>query len=389
MGVRSIMQNSIYFDDVAVRPIHVLGEVGKGMEVADEALLVARLCMGAMSLGGMKRCAQLMLRYASRRAVSTGRLLDSPITQAVFSKLMIKITLVQALVDRLVEVMDQGEYPPEEACMIVKIVGSDSLWEAADDLVELLGGRGYMENNIAPQIMRDCRMLRIGEGANDLMTLSVGRRVYYSEKLHQFLEVQLGRPEMSHRLRAASQQIQDRCLAPTAPFGSRSAALSWAHTLIGQVAIKGVLLAAAQATSSRMPSTLLSRSVEWASLQFESAMDQALRGSPSEAYLVGAAETIELIGGYRDAIGDLEQAPPGVEEAIDPLLRRNPLGGGFPKLSHLPGNVNPEQFLDGPAHSAKSDTATSTLKRNLAEQTLHRELDEELTRRPESSAITM
>ena len=57
MGVRSIMQNSIYFDDVAVRPEHVLGEVGKGMEVADEALLVARLCMGAMSLGGMKRCA--------------------------------------------------------------------------------------------------------------------------------------------------------------------------------------------------------------------------------------------------------------------------------------------------------------------------------------------
>ena len=187
MGVRSIMQNSIYFDDVAVRPVHVLGEVGKGMDVADEALLVARLCMGAMSLGGMKRCAQLMLRYASRRVVSTGRLLDSPITRAVFSKLTIKITLVQALVDRLVEVMDQGEYPPEEACMMAKILGSDSLWEAADDLVEMLGGRGYMENNIAPQIMRDCRMLRIGEGANELMTLSVGRRVYHSEKLHQFL----------------------------------------------------------------------------------------------------------------------------------------------------------------------------------------------------------
>ena len=57
MGVRSIMQNSIFFDDVAVGPAHVLGEVGKGMEVADEALLVARLCIGAMSLGGMKRCA--------------------------------------------------------------------------------------------------------------------------------------------------------------------------------------------------------------------------------------------------------------------------------------------------------------------------------------------
>ena len=393
MGVRSIMQNSIYFDDVAVRPVHVLGEVGKGMEVADEALLVARLCMGAMSLGGMKRCAQLMLRYASRRVVSTGRLLDSPITQAVFSKLTIKIALVQALVDRLVEVMDQGEYPPEEACMMAKILGSDSLWEAADDLVEMLGGRGYMENNIAPQIMRDCRMLRIGEGANELMTLSVGRRVYHSEKLHQFLRVQLGCPEMSHRLMEASQQIQDRCLSPAAPFADRSTALSWAYTLIGQVAIKGVLLAAAQATASRTPSTLLDRAVEWASLQFESALEQALRGNPAEAFLLGAAETTEAINGYIEAIGDLEQAPPGVEEAIDPLLRRNPVGGGFPKMSHLPGNVDPEQLLERPAHTCSEsevETMTAEQKRELAAAAAcAANSKDEAVREPESSAITM
>ena len=330
-------------------PEHVLGEVGKGMDVADEALLVARLCMGAMSLGGMKRCASLMLRYASRRVVSTGRLLDSPITRAAFSKLTIKITLVQALVDRLVEVMDQGEYPPEEACMMAKILGSDSLWEAADDLVEMLGGRGYMENNIAPQIMRDCRMLRIGEGANELMTLSVGRRVYHSEKLHQFLRFQLGCPEMSDRLMEASQKIQHRCLSPAAPFGDRSTALSWAFTLIGQVAIKGVLFAAAQATACRTPSPLLDRAVSWASLQFESALDQALRGNPAESFLLGAEETTQAIDGYNEAIGDLEQGPPGVEEAIDPLLRKNPVGGGFPNLSHLPGNVNPEGLVLSPS----------------------------------------
>ncbi len=389
MGVRSIMQNSLYLDDVAVRRVHVLGEVGKGMEVADEALLVARLCMGAMSLGGMKRCAQLMLRYASRRAVSTGRLIESPITQAMFSQLMIKITLVQALVDRLVAVMDEGEYPPDEACMMVKIFGSDSLWEAADNLVEMLGGRGYMENNIAPQIMRDCRMLRIGEGANELMTLSVGRRVYYSEKLHEFLKVDLLCPEISHRLREASQQIQDRCLAPGAPFESRSAALSWAHTLIGQVAIKGVLLATARATASRAPSILLDRSIQWASLQFESALQLALQGNPSEAFLLGVTETTQVINGYRHAIGDLEPAPPGVEEQIDPLLRRNPVQGGFPKMSHLPGNVDLEESPSKPAQPCAIEEATAAQNRKLAELMVRRHLKEEAVQEPGPSAITM
>jgi hypothetical protein len=393
MGVRSIMQNSIYFDDVAVRPEHVLGEVGKGMEVADEALLVARLCMGAMSLGGMKRCAQLMLRYASRRVVSTGRLLDSPITRAAFSKLTIKITLVQALVDRLVEVMDQGEYPPEEACMMAKILGSDSLWEAADDLVEMLGGRGYMENNIAPQIMRDCRMLRIGEGANELMTLSVGRRVYHSEKLHQFLRFQLGCPEMSDRLMEASQKIQHRCLSPAAPFGDRSTALSWAFTLIGQVAIKGVLFAAARATARQTPTKPLERALLWASLQFESALDQALQGAPAESFLLEAGETTQTIDGYKEAIGDLEQGPPGVEEAIDPLLRKNPVGGGFPNLSHLPGNVNPEELVLGPSPipgpDSDVDTLTALEKRRLAAELLRRKFVGEAVREPQSSTITV
>ena len=69
MGVRSIMQNSIYFDDVAVRPVHVLGEVGKGMDVADEALLVARLVHGRDELGRDEavRPAHAPLRQPPRR----------------------------------------------------------------------------------------------------------------------------------------------------------------------------------------------------------------------------------------------------------------------------------------------------------------------------------
>ena len=74
-------------------------------------------------------------------------------------------------------------------------------------------------------------------------------------------------------------------------------------------------------------------------------MRQAFRGHPSELFLLTEDETTQAIDGYIDAIGDLEQRPPGVEEAIDPLLRRNTVGGGFPDWSHLPGNVKPDQLV--------------------------------------------
>jgi alkylation response protein AidB-like acyl-CoA dehydrogenase len=55
--------------------------------------------------------------------------------------------------------------------VIAKITGADYLWEAADSLVQMLGGRGYMETNLAPQILRDARVLRIGEGPNESLKI--------------------------------------------------------------------------------------------------------------------------------------------------------------------------------------------------------------------------
>lgn len=368
MGVRSIMQNALIFDGVPVTASQLLGEVGKGMDVADEALLIARLCIAAVSLGGMKRCAQMMLRYAGRRMVSTGRLLDSPMTLNVFTELTMKITAAQALVDRLAGMLDNGDYPAEEACMIAKIVASDWLWQAADGLVEVLGGRGYMENNVAPQLLRDCRMLRIGEGANELMTLSLGRRVLHSEKLRHFIGDELANPHLYDLLRGAAERIMSRCLSLGAPFSDRSAAVTWAHSLTGQVAVRAVLLATLEAVQTA--SSALLRAREWAAVQFESVRQRAAHGSLSERLLISPAVAADLVGDYANTIGDLEQAPSGIEEAIDPLLQRDPGPSGGARFAHLPGldTVQPP----GPSPSRKI-SELSTAEKRLVTATLLKE----------------
>ena len=144
MGVRGIVQNSIYFDDVPVSSANLLGEIGKGMDVADDALLIGRLCTAAVSLGAMKRCAQLMLRYASRRPVATGLLLDNPVTLAKFSQLTQVIAVVDILLRSLTQQLDEGKILPREIAMIAKIIASEGACRGADDCIQLLGGRGWV-----------------------------------------------------------------------------------------------------------------------------------------------------------------------------------------------------------------------------------------------------
>ena len=174
MGMRAMVQNALRFDDVFVPDTHVLGQPGAGMEVARDAMAFARLGIGALCVGGMKRCAQLMLRYASRREVAGGRLLEHPVTLARLDDLTNAIGALEALVRALGAHDERGAGPPQEACMACKCLASELLWEAADMAMQLLGGRGYLEPSLAPLLMRDARVMRILEGPTEALYVHLG-----------------------------------------------------------------------------------------------------------------------------------------------------------------------------------------------------------------------
>jgi alkylation response protein AidB-like acyl-CoA dehydrogenase len=81
MGMRGIVQNTVFLRDVAVRTEDLLGTVGGGLQVAREAMGAGRLAIAASCLGAMRRCTQVMVRYAGRRRISTGWLLDHPVSR--------------------------------------------------------------------------------------------------------------------------------------------------------------------------------------------------------------------------------------------------------------------------------------------------------------------
>src|SRR5262249_15794380 len=101
MGLRGSVQNSLFLDDVPGRPEHVLGLPGRGLAVAEDALSAGRLCLATVCLGGLKRCAQLLIRYGSRRTVASGRLLANPIVLATLGELAALIDALEALIDQI------------------------------------------------------------------------------------------------------------------------------------------------------------------------------------------------------------------------------------------------------------------------------------------------
>jgi alkylation response protein AidB-like acyl-CoA dehydrogenase/acyl carrier protein len=343
MGMRGMVQNTVYLEDVPVYAPQMLGEPGAGMAVAQEAMMYGRLAIAAASVGGMKRCAQLMLRYSSRRAIATGRLLENPLWLTRINGLTASITALETLVDDIARRLDQGANVPQEVYAICKIIAPEFYWRAADTLVQCLGGRGYIETNSAPQILRDARVLRIFEGPTEAMAMFVGARVLYQPAaLQAFLTEKVHAPEIAQTLYTAADRILARYTAADSPFAAEPVARRQACLVIGEIAAWGVLLAVLQHAAHTDPA--VQRSIEWTRGYFEHHIAQAQRSTPEESVVLSATETAEWIASYEATIGNIEQTLAGEDREIDALLRKDngrAAGGSQSAVGTFPTSSQP------------------------------------------------
>ncbi|MCB0213161.1 MAG: AMP-binding protein, partial [Anaerolineae bacterium] len=333
LGVRGMVQNTVYLDGTFVEAAQLLGKMGEGMQVAQDTMMFARLAIAAMSVGGMKRCAQLMLRYAQRRQISTGRLLENPVTVARLNKLTAAITVVETFTKRLAEFLDKGIEIPEEAYIACKTSGPEFLGQAVDALVQLLGGRGYIETNIAPQLLRDARIFRIFEGPTETLNMFLGSRVYHkSEGIHQFMELSLGAPIATHQFQMALAQIKTDYLDRqppelpsdfSSPFADSLFTNRWVYAQTGELATLALLWAALEGEANALDTTALNHGLRWIRMRFTQKLAQ-IRDRSMIDMMQAETDLERWIEGYTDSIGDIEQQLPGEDHELDPLLRQKP-----------------------------------------------------------------
>jgi len=71
--------------------------------------------------------------------------------------------------------LDENGNPPDcsiEAAM-VKIYSSESAWQHVSECLQILGGLGYMKEYPYERMLRDCRILLIFEGTNEILRMFV------------------------------------------------------------------------------------------------------------------------------------------------------------------------------------------------------------------------
>ena len=173
LGIRGSTQAELLYEDLEVPADHVLGTVGRGFTVAVQVLNAGRLTLAAGCTAGAKNLTTEMARYAEQRVQFGHPLAHFEITQRKISHLAASAYASDAMLGILASLADRPEtdFSLEAAC--AKVFSSELIWEAADEMVQVAGGRGFVKPYPYERLLRDSRINRIFEGANEVLRLFI------------------------------------------------------------------------------------------------------------------------------------------------------------------------------------------------------------------------
>jgi len=171
---RAYRTYQLNFDNCRVGKEQLLGEEGRGLELANEWLFMGRVWVGAQSCGKMERLLDMATDWAATRK-QFGKAIGK--FQGTSFKLADMATELQAadlLVMHACQKADQGTMTADDAAM-AKLFASEALGRAADNTVQIYGGMGLMEELPVERLWRDARIERIWDGTSEIQRHIISR----------------------------------------------------------------------------------------------------------------------------------------------------------------------------------------------------------------------
>ena len=176
VSYRGYKTYQLSFTDVRLGPGQILGEEGRGFELAGQWLGMGRVWVGTCCCGKAERIMALATEWAANRKQFGQPIGQFQATGFKLADMAIGLRTADLLVADAVTRAEEGRLTDADVSM-VKVYCSEMLNRTADDAVQIFGGMGLMEELPIQRLWRDSRLERIWDGTSEIQRHIITRSI--------------------------------------------------------------------------------------------------------------------------------------------------------------------------------------------------------------------
>ena len=177
MGIRGSSTYELVFTDCRIPKENLLGQQGKGFNIAMHTLDGGRIGIAAQALGIAEGALETTINYVKERKQFGRSIAQFQNTQFQLADMATKVQAAQMMVYKAA--MKKGEYAKNpkisysvEAAM-AKLYAAEVAMEVTTKAVQLHGGYGYIREYDVERMMRDAKITEIYEGTSEVQRMVI------------------------------------------------------------------------------------------------------------------------------------------------------------------------------------------------------------------------
>ncbi|HEU4774171.1 MAG TPA: isovaleryl-CoA dehydrogenase [Lysobacter sp.] len=177
LGMRGSNTCELVFRDCEIPAENVLGEVNQGVKVLMSGLNTERLVLTGGPLGLMQCALDIALPYVRERKQFDVAIGTFGIMQAKIADMYTALQSSRAFAYQVARDYDAGHRSRVDAASCL-LHASEAAVQVGLEVIQTLGGNGYINEYPAGRILRDAKLYAIGAGTNEIRRMLIGRELF-------------------------------------------------------------------------------------------------------------------------------------------------------------------------------------------------------------------
>ncbi|MDA3128567.1 acyl-CoA dehydrogenase [Aliibacillus thermotolerans] len=176
MGVRASNTSELILEDVRVPKENILGDPKKGFSQFLYTLDGGRISIAALAVGIAQAAFNKALAYAKERKQFGQPISSFQAIQFKLADMAMEIELARNMVLKAAWLKDNDK-PFTKESAFAKLYASEMATRVCNQALQIHGGYGYMKEYEVERMLRDTKLMEIGEGTSEIQRLVIARQL--------------------------------------------------------------------------------------------------------------------------------------------------------------------------------------------------------------------